>query len=160
MRTNWYALYTASRAEKQVEKRLMLSGIKTFLPVHLAPRCWSDRIKMVEVPLYPSYIFVNTNDHKVRECLGIQGVARVVYYNGAPAVIAEREIVAVQSFLEQARTKELNYSVDEEVLIACGSLKDISGKIKRVGKKCLLLHLEQIGVTVSVAMDQVKKFKI
>ncbi|MCL2649433.1 MAG: UpxY family transcription antiterminator [Candidatus Azobacteroides sp.] len=154
---NWYALYTASRAEKQVEKRLILSGIKTFLPLHLAPRRWSDRIKLVEVPLYSSYIFVYANDQKVRECLGVQGVARVVFYNGSPAVIAEREIVAIQMFLEQARAKELSYSIDEEVQIACGSLKNISGKIKRIGKKYLLLHLEQIGLTVSVAIDQVKK---
>ena len=157
MTMNWYALYTAPRAEKQVERRLILTEIETFLPLHLAQRQWSDRIKLVEVPLYPSYIFVHTNDHKVRECLGVPGVVRVVYYNGAPAIISEREIAAIQSFLEQARTKELSYSVNEEVLIACGSLKGISGKVKRIGKKWLLLHLEQIGFTVSVAIDQVKK---
>ena len=154
---DWYVLYTSPRAEKLVEKRLELTGVKTFLPLHLAPRRWSDRIKLIEVPLYPSYIFVFSNNHKVRECLGVQGVVRIIYHNGSPAIVAEREITAIQSFLEQARAKELSYSLNEEVLIACGSLKDISGKIKRIGKKYLLLHLEQIGLTVSVAMDQVKK---
>ena len=154
---NWYALYTAPRAEKQVAKRLMQTAIETFLPLHLAPRRWSDRIKLVEMPLYPSYIFVYTNACKIYECLGVQGVARVIYHNGSPAVVAKHEIAAIQSFLEQARAKELSYSIDDEVLIACGSLKDISGKIKRINKKCLLLHLEQIGLTVSVAMDQVKR---
>lgn len=153
----WFVLYTSPRAEKQVEKRLKEMGMHTFLPLHLAPRQWSDRIKMVEVPLYPSYLFVNTDDHTIRECLGIQGVARIVFYNGIPAVITEQEIAAMQSFLEHARAKEISYSIGEEVLIACGALKDISGKIKRIGKKYLVLHLGQIGITVSVTIDRVKK---
>ena len=157
---NWYVLYTSPRAEKQVEKRLSLLGVETFLPLHLVLRRWSDRIKLVEVPLFPSYIFVHTNDHKVHECLCVQGITRIVYHNGIPAVISKREIVAIQSFLEQARNKELNYSINEEVLVACGVLKDISGKIKRIGKKYLVLHLEQIGTTISIAMDQIKKKEI
>jgi len=156
---NWYALYTTPRAEKQVEIRLKQTGIKTYLPLHLAPRRWSDRIKFVEMPFYPSYIFVYTNEHKVRDCVSVEGVVRVIFYNGSPAIIAEREIVAIQSFLELVRAKELTYSLNEDVLIACGSLKNVSGKIKRIGKKLLLLHLEQIGITVSVAIDQVKKTK-
>ena len=154
---DWYALYTAPRAEKQVEKRLELRGIETFLPLHLAPRRWSDRIKLVEMPLYPSYLFVHADELKVRECFGVQGVVQVVYHNGSPAVVAEREIVAIRSFLEQVRARELIYSINEEVLVACGPLKNISGKIKRIGKKWLLLHLEQIGLTVSVEMDKVIK---
>lgn len=154
---NWYVLYTWPRAEKQVEKRLVQAGIETFLPLHLSPRRWSDRMKLVEVPLFSSYIFVRISDRKVRECLDIQGVVRIIYQNGSPAVIAKREITVIRSFLEQARTRELSYSINEDVLIACGSLRNISGKIKRIGKKCLLLHLEQMGVTVSVEINQVKK---
>jgi len=59
---NWYLLYTASRAEKQVEQRIKLEGVEVFLPMHLTPRKWSDRVKMVEVPLFSSYIFVRTID--------------------------------------------------------------------------------------------------
>lgn len=156
----WYALYTSPRAEKQVEKRLNEMGIKTFLPLHLSPRRWSDRIKMIEVPLYPSYIFVNTDEHKIRECLGVQGVARIVYYNGVPAMITEQEIIAMHLFLEHARAKEIRYSMGDEVLIACGALKNITGKIKRIGKKYLVLHLGQIGLTVSISIDQVNKKEI
>ena len=67
------------------------------------------------------------------------------------------EIASIRNLLEHARAKELRYDIDEQALIACVPLKTISGKIKRVGKKCLLLHLEQIGLTVSVEIDRVKK---
>ncbi len=155
----WHVLYTAPRAEKQVANRLEKFGVEVFLPLHLSPRRWSDRIKLIEVPLFSSYIFVRTNLDTLRETLTVQGVLRIVYYNHKPAVIREKEIIAIQTFLELAREKAVNFVVDDDVLIACGPLKNISGKIKRIGKKYILLHLEQLGLTVSVAVDQVVKAK-
>ncbi|MDR2448584.1 MAG: UpxY family transcription antiterminator [Prevotellaceae bacterium] len=153
----WYVLYTAPRAEKQVERRLQKEGISTFLPLHLSPRRWSDRIKLVEIPLFSSYIFVRAAEFLLYQAITVQGVSHVVYYDGKPAVVRDSEITAIRQFLEQARAKELNYQPDEKVLIACGPLKNISGKIKKVGKAYIVLHLEQIGLTVTVASDQIKK---
>jgi transcription antitermination factor NusG len=153
----WYVLYTAPRAEKQVAQRLGKEGIITFLPLHLSPRRWSDRIKLIEIPLFSSYIFVQMQESLLHRTIALQGVSHVVYNDGRPAVVRESEITAIQQFLEQARAKELNYQPDEKVLIACGPLKNISGKIKRIGKTHIILHLEQIGLTVTVAFDQIKK---
>lgn len=154
---SWYTLYTSPRAEKQVYDRLERLSIDAFLPLHASPRRWSDRIKLVEVPLFPSYLFVNTNEPEVRSLLTVPGVSRIVYYDGKPAVIKDKEIHAIQSFLEQARAKELCFTPDQEVLIACGPLKDISGKVKKIKKTHLILHLEQLGITVSVSLNQVLK---
>jgi transcription antitermination factor NusG len=153
----WYVLYTAPRAEKQVERRLKKEGITAFLPLHLSPRCWSDRIKLIEIPLFSSYIFIHTVVPRLYHAITLQGVSHVVYYDGKPAVVGESEITAIQQFLEKARAKELNYHPEEEVLIACGPLKNISGKIKKIGKTHIILHLEQIGLTVTVAVNQIKK---
>lgn len=54
----WYVLYTAPRAEKQVENRIRGMGVICWLPLRKSPRAWSDRVKIVEMPLFPSYIFV------------------------------------------------------------------------------------------------------
>jgi transcription antitermination factor NusG len=153
----WYVLYTAPRAERQVAQRLKKEGITTFLPLHLSPRRWSDRIKLIEIPLFSSYIFIHAAELLLHRAITVQGVSHVVYYDGKPAVVRESEITAIRQFLEQARAKELNYQPDEKVLIACGPLKNISGKIKKIGKTHIVLHLEQIGLTVTVASDQVKK---
>ena len=72
---NWYVLYTSARAEKQVEQRLKLAGIETYLPLHRSRRKWSDRVKVVEVPLFNSYVFVRCEEHKLRELLLIYGVS-------------------------------------------------------------------------------------
>ncbi|MGL5637408.1 MAG: UpxY family transcription antiterminator [Bacteroidales bacterium] len=157
----WFVLYTAPRSEKKVYERLVQTGIEAYLPLHLCPRVWSDRIKMVEVPLIPSYIFVYTKEVLLRNLLAIYGVSRIVFYDGKPAVIHQKEIDSIKKFLEKSREKEVSFSPNEEVLIAVGALKDVSGKIQKVGKDYLLLHIEQLGITatVKVKTEQVKKKK-
>src|SRR5665647_1355860 len=47
----WYAIYTRSRSEKSVNLELSLTGIESYLPLKKTIRKWSDRKKMVEVPI-------------------------------------------------------------------------------------------------------------
>lgn len=151
----WYVLYTTARAEKHVELKLQAEGVETYLPLHKCPRKWSDRVKMVEMPLFSSYIFVHTTDEKLRTLIRVNGVARIVYYNGKPAVMRQKEIEAIREFVQKAAERECEFGLSEEVLVACGPLKDISGKIKKIGRKYLILHIEQMGITVCVKQNQV-----
>lgn len=154
---HWYVLYTASRAEKKVEKQLIADGIEVYLPLHLSPRRWSDRVKMVEVPLFSSYIFVKTSDEVLRTLLRYTGISRIVFYNGQPAIVHQQEIVSIRRFLEEAKGKECEFVVNEEVHIASGPMKDVKGRVKRVSKGQLTLYLEQIGITVRIGADKVFK---
>jgi transcription antitermination factor NusG len=159
-RKQWYVLYTTPRAEKQVEQRLIDAEVEVFLPLHITYRKWSDRLKLVEAPLFSSYIFVKTTDPVLRSLLRINGVVRIVFHDGAPAIIREREINAIRLFLDNAREKELVHKIGDDLLIACGPLKDITGKVKKIKKSHLLLHLEQLGCTVCVPIENVVKKKV
>ena len=153
----WFVLYTMSRREKQVEQCLRRLDIEAYLPLHLSPRQWSDRVKLVELPLFPSYVFVKTTDHKLRSLLSVQGVSRIVFYNGIPAEIRESEILAITSFLEKAQAKELTFCTNDEVIITYGPLKELSGRIKKMGKKRIELCLEQLNICVSVSLENVSR---
>lgn len=157
---NWYILYTACRAEKQVEQRLRAEGVEVFLPLHLAPRRWSDRVKLVEVPLFSSYLFVRTTDEVLRTLTRVSGVARIVFYNRAPATISPNEIRGIKDFCEKARGLECNFDVNDEVMIASGPLKDMSGKIIRLQNGELILSIPQIGITVGIKPDRVVKKRL
>lgn len=152
---NWYVLYTSPRAEKQVQSRIDALGVECWLPLHRCPRVWSDRVKMVEVPLFNSYLFVRCTDPVLRDLLRVYGVARIVFYNGKPAVVRQQEIDTIKAFLERAAEHSL--CPGEEVEILCGAMKNVSGKIKKVKKNHLLLYLEQLGATVCVKMDEVAR---
>ncbi|MCD7936482.1 MAG: UpxY family transcription antiterminator [Tannerellaceae bacterium] len=154
---NWYALYTAPRAEKQVEDRLKKKGMSCYLPILRTRRVWSDRIKIVDVPLFNSYIFVYCEEHQLRDLLKVYGVIRIVYYDGRPAVIRPKEIEAIREFLSLAENQTL--CVGEEVEILTGAMKNISGKVKKIKKNYLILFLEQLGATVVVKVEEVAKVK-
>lgn len=155
---NWYVLYTAPRAEKKVEERLRERGVECYLPLHRAPQVWSDRVKMVDKPLFISYVFVRSTEMEALNFVRqIYGVARVVFYNGRPAVVRPEEIDAIRAFLEQAANHPL--TVGEEVEILSGALKNVSGVIQKIGRNRLRLHIEQIGVTVTVDLSEVAPVK-
>jgi transcription antitermination factor NusG len=150
---NWYVLYTSPRAEKQVRDRIAAQGTEVWLPLHHAPRVWSDRVKIVEIPLFNSYIFVKCKEYELRDLLKIYGVSRIVFYDGRPAVIRQREIDAIKDFLEQATNHTI--LVGDEVKILSGSMKNISGKVKKIKKKYIFIYLEQMGVTAQVDLSEV-----
>jgi transcription antitermination factor NusG len=139
----WYVLYTSPRAEKKVKERLDVMGKETYLPLHRTPRVWSDRVKMIDKPLFTSYLFIRCHESELRPLLTVYGVGRIVYYCGKPAIVRQREIDAIRLFLEEAVDCPL--CEGDEVEILTGSLKHISGKIQRVKKKYLTLYIEPLG---------------
>ena len=154
---NWYAVYTMPRAEKQVNFKLKANGFECFLPLHHSPRVWSDRVKLVDVPLFTSYVFVRCSITKIPTLIRIDGVVKVIYYNGKPAIIHQKEIDAIQQFLEKAEGRKLY--TGEEVEIFTGSMRHISGKILKINKKYLLLHIEHLCATVCVNIENVVPLK-
>jgi transcription antitermination factor NusG len=145
---NWHALYTSPRAEKRVKEQLEQHGIECYLPLHRSPRVWSDRVKMVDMPLFNSYIFIKCKASEILRMNKIYGVVRVVFYDGKPAIIRQQEIDAIRMFIEEASGKVL--CTGDEVEILTGSMKNISGTIVKIKKKYLLLHIKQLGATVCV----------
>ena len=57
----WYAIYVKSRHEKNVFQELCDKGIKSSIPLIKQTRQWSDRKKIIDVPLFAGYVFVNIN---------------------------------------------------------------------------------------------------
>jgi transcriptional antiterminator NusG len=60
MSARWYGLAVHPRREAAAKDHLARRGIAVFLPVAMERRAWSDRIKVVERPLFPGYLFVRT----------------------------------------------------------------------------------------------------
>lgn len=153
---SWFVLYTAPRAEKKVEERLREIGVEVFLPVHKVKRKWSDRIKVVEMPLFYSYIFICHPEHKLRDLLQISGVSRIVFYLQRPAVVRDDEIVAIKEFLKMAENKEIVYEGDI-VEISAGVLEKKRGEVLKVDKGVVTLFLEELGAKIYVSLSEVNK---
>ena len=149
----WYTLYTKPRFEKRVKEELEANGYECYLPLHRTPRVWSDRVKLVDMPLFSSYIFVRSKEFDIRSLIRINGVVRIVFYDGKPAIIRPQEIDAIKLFIGAAEGKILCTGDDVEIL--AGSMKNRSGKIVNVKKKYLILRIEQLAATVSINIENV-----
>lgn len=153
---SWFVLYTKARAEKLVEARLLEQGVEAFLPLHTTKRKWSDRVKVVSVPLFNSYVFVNVKEHQLSALLSVNGVSRVVYYLRKPAVVRDEEITAIKEFLVIAENRKLVREGDN-VQIISGPFSARVGKVLYVNEKIAMLFLEELGAKISVRVEELDK---
>jgi hypothetical protein len=56
-RSEWYAIQTRYRYEKKVTTSLEQKGIAAFIPLLQEIHRWSDRKRLVEIPLFSGYAF-------------------------------------------------------------------------------------------------------
>lgn len=153
----WYAVYTKSRHEKVAEANLQSRGIKTFLPLREVVSRWKDRKKVISVPLFPSYIFVNADLSDVyNKVMYTKGVLRVVGCNGIPIPVSNQQVKAVK-MLVQSKLKYDPYPYldsGREVVIKSGPLQGVVGKIiEKRSKHTFVLSIDLIKRAVSVEVD-------
>ena len=150
----WLVIYTAPRAEKRVHERLCESGIHSYLPLYTTLRQWKDRRKKVELPLFNSYVFVKVTERERYNVLQVQGVVRFLFFLGKPAVVRQKEIDAIEKFLNKTQGYRIKVEAGQDVEIAGGPLEGVYGKVLRVGKTKLVLQIEQMGVSVVAELDR------
>jgi len=134
--SKWYAIYTASRAEKQIYERLIQKGIETFLPLQKTYRIWSDRKKLIEKPLITSYLFVKIRNRQFPEVYTTPGVVRFISFEGVPAPIPQNQIdnlrILIDSDAEIEVTSE-KYSKGDFVEVVRGSMIGLTGELIKIG---------------------------
>ncbi|MFB6340665.1 UpxY family transcription antiterminator [Saccharicrinis sp. FJH62] len=149
----WYAIYTRSRAEKKAFEYLNEDGIEAYLPLKKTLRQWSDRKKMVEMPLVPSYIFVYVSEKEYYKALNTPYTIRYVTFNGKAAPIPEREINLLKLMLREL-PNDVNLIVTDiekgdMVEITAGPLKGAKGEVVyKKGKQHFQVRLEPLGYAV------------
>src|ERR1700693_3660828 len=95
----WFAIHVRARREKDVAERLSGTGYEWFLPLYKCRRRWSDRIKELEAPLFPGYLFCRFDPQDRLPILKTPGVIQIVGVNRTPVAVDEAEISAVQTMV-------------------------------------------------------------
>lgn len=161
---NWYVIRTMSRCEKKCLENLSKKGIEVFLPIHKVRKRWSDRIKVIEEPLFNGYIFVHIQDHQRYDVLNTSGVFNFVQFKGEFAQISELEITGIRNALTQnvdLEVVEIDLEIGEEILIKSGPFSGIYAKLIEVKNKYkILVSLEAMGqgIVVEIGKTRIEKF--
>lgn len=92
----WFALHVSSRKEAPVAADLEGRGYECFLPKYTSVRRWSDRIKELEQPLFPGYLFSRFEFENRRPLLITPGVLQIVGNGRMPVPLDDSEISALR----------------------------------------------------------------
>ncbi|MBL7725366.1 MAG: UpxY family transcription antiterminator [Chitinophagaceae bacterium] len=159
MTKKWLAIYTRPRWEKKVNQLLTEKGFESYCPLNKVRRKWSDRVKIVEEPLFKSYVFVKATDEDRTEVRMTTGAINFVYWNGKPAVIREKEINAIKRFLneyENVEARPVDVKVNQRVRITNGSFMDQEGKVLDIKHKLVKVAIDSLGYILVAYIERSK----
>jgi len=152
----WYAAYTSANHEKRVAAQFEGRGVRHFLPLYQTVHRWKDRRMRLELPLFPSYIFVHLPLRERLRVLEVPGVARLVGFGDYAAPLPAEEIEVLRSGL----SGELNaqphpyLTAGRRVRITHGPLTGMEGVLMREKSNCrLILSINLIMRSIVVDVD-------
>lgn len=157
-KTQWVAIYTKARAEKQVALRLTQMGLENYLPIVEHRRIWSDRVKMVQEPLFHSYLFVRINAFLVEPVRAVDGVSYIVRRDDIKP-IPDDQIEAVRRFVDAKQQLFVHDSLSlrkgAEVTITGGPFEGLRGTIVSDCKEGnFALRIQAIGLSLVTTVDK------
>lgn len=151
----WYAIQTIPKHERKVVSELQRKDLRTFLPLFPVKRQWSDRVRVLDLPLFPGYVFVFMSpvvDQRIA-VLRTNGVTSFVGIRGVGTPIPESQISAIQSIIGQ-KLQCSPYpflNVGQRVRIRGGSLEGIEGILTEIkGDLSLVISVELIQRSLAI----------
>ena len=152
----WYALYTRHQHEKQVARVLAGKGLEVFLPLYTSVHRWKDRDKQVSLPLFPSYVFLQSPIERWQPVLSTPGVHSVLGFGGQPAMISRAEIEAVRKVVGGSMNAEPHpfLNCGDRVRLMAGPLQGLEGLLVRKRNLWkLVVSVEMLQRSVAVEVD-------
>lgn len=161
MTHSWHAIRTRSRQEQVVSRYLRAQGLEEFLPVYQVRRRWSDRVKVLDVPLFDGYVFCRFDDQRMTPVLSAPGVVHVVSFDGTPAPIPDGEIEAVRQLVDSRLPASPCPYLKEgaAVRIRSGPMKGVEGRLVAIQNRYRLrlsVHMLQRSVEVEIDPESVE----
>ena len=153
---SWKVIYTASRQEKKLAKRLSDAGIEVYLPVYKKLSQWSDRKKWVEWPLFSGYLFVKPTEMQRDLVLQQAGAIAYLRFSGKDAEVTAKEIDIIEKLLASGYTVEsFNTPADfvegTQAVIMDGPLKGYQVDVLRQNNEDhILVGFESFGQSVKI----------
>jgi transcription antitermination factor NusG len=137
---NWYVAYVVARHEKAVAGQLVRRSVESFLPLYHTVHYWKKRRAEVELPVFPSYLFVRIPAAERLRVLEVPGVVHIVTCHGAPVALPEEEIENLRTALQLRRSEPCPYlAAGRRVRIHAGPLQGLEGVVLRQNSKTRII---------------------
>ena len=152
----WLALQTRCRYEGFVAKQLRHKGYQILLPLYTCRRRWSDRIKELELPLFPGYVFCRFNPLVRLPILMTPGVIQVVGVGKSPIPVDDADIADIQTAVRSGLPRQPwpFLQIGQRVRVERGPLCGLEGILLNIkGRDRLILSVTLLQRSVAVEVE-------
>ncbi|UII27577.1 UpxY family transcription antiterminator [Fulvivirga maritima] len=148
----WHVVYTMPNFEKKLSRLFLKKGIECFLPTQQVIKQWSDRKRMIEVPVFPNYLFVKIEKSLKYHVLSTKGVVRFIEYQNEMASIPAEKMKDLKVLYDKdIEVIETSFTEGDEVVVNSGPLVGIHGNLVRWNSKYkLAIRMEILNKSILV----------
>lgn len=153
----WYVLRVKTNREKSIACLLRQKGYIDFLPLYTQSRRWSDRLKEMQLPLFPGYVFCRFDPNHKLPVLTTPGVLHAVGTGGIPEAVHETEMVALQLAVTSGRLLQPwpFLKIGQRVIIQHGPLRHVEGILSEIqGDRKLIISISLLQRSVAVQIER------
>ncbi len=150
----WFVLHTRSRQEKALADQLNKFSIEHFLPIVKIERQYGHRTRLVEQPLFPSYVFMLGTREDRAQAMTTNRIANVLEVQDQATLT--RELKQIRAAIASGVTLDpyAFLHVGHWVRVRSGPLMGIEGRVENRRKAHrLVLQVEVLGQATSVEID-------
>jgi transcription antitermination factor NusG len=155
--SQWFAIRTAAGREKSAASQLQSKGYETLLPVCRSKRQWCDRVKELELALFPGYLFARFDFNQRLPILITPGVQLIVGNGKMPTPVSDAEVEALRRVVASGATAEPHdyLSAGQRVRIRAGALVGLEGILVEAKNSWrMILSVELLRRSVAVEVDR------
>ena len=152
----WFALTAKHQHEPTVARLLCAKGFEVFQPTYAEVRRWKDRNKVLNLPLFPGYVFFSSDLERRLDILSTPGVFSIVAFGGTAAEISSEEIEAIRRAAHNQMPIQPHpfLTIGDRVRVLRGPLAGVSGILQKQKEACrLVLSIELLGRSAAVEID-------
>lgn len=153
---SWYALLVRSRKEGHIASQIQGQGFECLLPTYKSIRKWSDRVKELEQPLFPGYLFCRFDFENRRPVIMTPGVLQVVGFGRTAAPVPDEEIRALQLAISSDASKQPwpYVEIGQKVQVVYGNLTGLEGILVNVkGNHRVVLSVTLLQRSVALEVE-------
>jgi len=156
---NWYAIHTRSRFENVVLDGLTRKEVEAFLPRITVRSKRVDRKKMIQIPLFPGYLFVkiSLDPHEHLEVVKTIGVVTFVGNRQGPVPIAGESIASLKIMVQggQEILTGSQFKQGDRVMVVSGPFAGVTGAFVRYrGRGRVVVNIEALGQYAAVEVNE------
>ena len=152
---HWYIAYTLPRHEKAVAHRLRAQNVHSYVPLYSEVRHWRERRVSIDLPLFPSYVFVRMRITEKGRVMSDPSIIRLLTANGRLSIFPDDTMDSLQASIARWKVRPYPFLVSgRRIRVTSGPFAGLEGTIiRRNGNKKLVITLDPISSSIVLELD-------